>query len=109
MRLPLVYIDIDGTLTESPRKHDGKAKPKALARVRECIASGHKVIIWSGGGRVYAERFCKKHGLHPWMCLGKPQVIVDDRPMDALGGPYMEKMDPETFIKNGIPPGRWPR
>ena len=109
MRLPLVYIDIDGTLTESPRKHDGEPRPGALARVRECIASGHKVIIWSGGGSAYVRRFCKKYNLHPWMCLGKPQVIVDDRPMDALGGPHMQKLDPETFAAEGILPGRWPR
>jgi hydroxymethylpyrimidine pyrophosphatase-like HAD family hydrolase len=109
MRLPLVYIDIDGTLTESPRKHDGTPKLQALARVRECIASGHKVVIWSGGGAAYARRFCKKHDLHPAMCLGKPQVIVDDKAMDLLGGPYMQKLDAETFAANGIPPERWPR
>ncbi len=109
MRLPLVYIDIDGTLTESPRKHWGKVKPEALKRVRECIASGHKVIIWSGGGAAYARKFCAKYDLHPAMCLGKPQVIVDDKPMDELGGPYMQSLHPDTFAREGIRPERWPR
>ena len=73
------YIDIDGTLTDDG-KAGGRPKWSRINRVRQMIAEGKDVVIWSGSGTKYAEEFCRHHQIFPLAALGKPDIAVDDNP-----------------------------
>ncbi len=92
-----IYIDIDGTLTVTPHRPWGGVVESRLARVREVIAAGHAVVIWSGGGTAYAEDFAERHGLAGAVCLGKPGTIVDDNP-DIRPRDRMRVLSPGEFF-----------
>lgn len=74
-----VYVDIDGTLTDSPGQ-GGIPIESRLERVRQLARSGIEIILWSGGGREYVERFARENNLHGFLMLGKPDFCVDDNP-----------------------------
>ncbi len=73
------FIDIDGTLTTVPTKPWGDVIPDRVAAVKMMIHRGDTVVLWTGGGAVYAKAFAKKHGLD-CLCIGKPDMIIDDNP-----------------------------
>ena len=79
MTLP-TYIDIDGTLTDTPHGQWGAPFEERLRAVRGLIEIGREVVIWSGGGTSYAKAFADKHGLSGAVCVGKPGLVVDDNP-----------------------------
>jgi hypothetical protein len=79
-RKTVVYVDIDGTMTDLPMGTWGTERPEVIAKVRRLIEEGHDVIIWSGAGRDYAERWAAAHNLQPLACLAKPDLCVDDSP-----------------------------
>ncbi len=90
-----IYIDIDGTLTDAP---GGGGEPllDRLDHVRQMIARGVPVVVWSGNGEDYAEFFCAKHQLKPHAILGKPTMCVDDNPRIS---PSMVIASPEEFFR----------
>ncbi|KKL47654.1 hypothetical protein LCGC14_2333370 [marine sediment metagenome] len=79
MSLP-IFIDIDGTLTMTGGEPWGEPCPERLQRVRDLVAAGEEVVIWSGGGTAYARAFADKHGLEVMAVVGKPGLMVDDNP-----------------------------
>ena len=93
-----IYIDIDGTLTDQPVQPWGNALASRLARVRELVAEGRQVVIWSGGGTVYAKAFCKQYGLEGVTAIGKPEAIVDDNPLLRPTG-RMSIIAPDEYFK----------
>ena len=58
MNLP-IYIDIDGTLTDSPDTRWGRVVPGRIEAVKRLIASGERVVLWSAGSDEYAKEFAK--------------------------------------------------
>ena len=72
------YIDIDGTMTNSPESRWGTPKLKIISKVKELIKNNNTVVIWSAGGRQYAKDFCNKYEIAPTAILPKPDYIVDD-------------------------------
>jgi hypothetical protein len=86
------YIDIDGTLTEAQRRW-AKPIPSRIQRVKDMIAAGDDIIVWSGTER-YAREWCERNGLTgeftPKHILGKPNYMVDNqsrlRPDKENGG-----------------------
>ena len=97
MPLP-IFIDIDGTLTTVPGQKWGPVLPERIAILQALIASGREVVLWSGGGSDYARAFAAKHDLTPAVCIGKPDIIVDDNPtMRPLK--RMKIIAPEVFFK----------
>lgn len=79
MTLP-VYIDIDGTLTDSPNRPNGAPVEDRLWKIRSELMAGLPVVIWSARGRDYAEAFIETNGLQGAIGMGKPRAIVDDNP-----------------------------
>lgn len=79
MNLP-IYIDIDGTLTDNNLHRQGAPELKRIQRVKELIAAGNDVVLWSAGGNEYAEQFAKEHGLQVIAALGKPGFCIDGNP-----------------------------
>lgn len=94
MKLP-IYIDIDGTLTDSG-KVGGKVLEERIARVRRLIDSGTEVVVWSNAGTVYARNFCTLHALR-CTAMGKPHFCVDDMPT-ILKSPGLKVVEPSTFF-----------
>lgn len=91
-----IFIDIDGTLTED--SHHGWGEPILfrLAKVRELVAQGCEVIVWSGGGTKYAKAFCEAHQLSVTLATGKPGIIVDDNPKIR---PQLVCVSPEEYFE----------
>lgn len=73
-----VYVDIDGTLTTTPGRPWGEPIQSRVQAVRRLVHAGHAVVLWSGGGTQYAQRFAAQHGIDAEACLGKPALVVDD-------------------------------
>lgn len=74
-----IFVDIDGTLTESDRKH-GKPLSRRIDKLRIWIRNGKQVVVWSANGTQYAREFCRRHSLTPLAVLGKPMYCIDDNP-----------------------------
>ena len=76
-----IYIDIDGTLTDSPNCAGGMVNAKRVTRIKDLLSSGLPIVIWSGSGGNYARRFIEMNGLAAFgdiVGLGKPRFCVDD-------------------------------
>ena len=101
MPLP-IFIDIDGTLTTVPGQKWGPVLPERLAILRALIASGREVVLWSGGGSGYARAFAVKYDLTPTVCIGKPDIVVDDNPT-IRPLKRMKIVAPEAFFKETPP------
>jgi len=101
--LPVVYVDIDGTMTHSRRRGWGRPKAQVILKVRDLIARGYVVYVWTGGGAEYARRFCARHGLAGVAgYLPKPNVIVDDNP-NLLPARRLGRLSPEEFAEEEFP------
>lgn len=85
-----VYVDIDGTLTDTPGRPDGQPYANRIQRLRELMHAGYQVVLWTGGGTAYARRFARQHGLDDAICLGKPGLCVDDNPALSPSMQYAE-------------------
>jgi len=85
MNLP-IYIDIDGTLTDSPDSRWGRVIPERIEAVKRLIANGERIVLWSAGSDEYAKEFAKKYGLKVHAALGKPRYCVDDKKDIRLNG-----------------------
>lgn len=74
-----IFCDIDGTLTDNGEKPNGKPLLNRIQKIREWSYE-NTVILWSGNGQRYAEKFKKDHNLHKCVAIGKPHLIIDDNP-----------------------------
>jgi len=83
-----IFVDIDGTLTRDGEKANGKPWYENIDKIRNLIANGNDVTIWSAMGEEYVRLFCDEHNLKPRYMLGKPNIIIDDcptiRPVDKM-------------------------
>ena len=60
-----IAVDFDGTIVEHRYPHIGKEKPFAVQTLKQLIADGHQLILWSvREGRLLDEavEWCKNHG-----------------------------------------------
>lgn len=96
MPLP-IFVDIDGTLTDTPTAQWGKVHTARLHRLQDIIASGREVVLWSGGGSDYVKEFARAYGLAPAACIGKPDTVVDDNPTIRPEG-RIKIVAPEAFF-----------
>lgn len=94
-RRPSFAFDIDGTLTAEQRRWAEPDK-EMIAAVRELIATGHDVTIWSGGEK-YARDWCEANDLAPARAMKKPSVIIDNQA--NLGRRRLPPWLPEKFRK----------
>ncbi len=90
MKKVIIAIDVDGTLRcnctdtcEDPNKR--------IVLLADTLVSfkNVKVMVWSGAGKAYAQRFMDKFGMSPkikaaskldpstWI-YGRPQIAIDD-------------------------------
>lgn len=95
MILP-TFVDIDGTLTSEPHAAGGPVHADRIAVLRELIASGEEVVVWSARGTAYAQQFCRNHDLNV-VAIGKPDLCVDDKPTIRAAG--LKVVSPEAFFE----------
>lgn len=73
----IIAFDVDGTIYGSPFSHKGEpvlnVKTIQLMQLLKEHVKNCKIIVWSGGGRDYAEQMVNKWGLDRWVdrCYGK--------------------------------------
>ena len=76
-----IAFDCDGTLLD----HRDNPRFEVIEMVHGYFKQGWRIIIWSGGGELYARRIAEKLGLtdistqHSKTIPVKPQVAVDDQ------------------------------
>jgi len=87
------FVDIDQTLTKGK-----EPRPGTINRLKELIASGAWVAVWSGGGERYVRRFCARNGSEPTMYLPKPTVLVDDNP-EVFEARLCRRITPGQFAR----------
>ena len=95
---PWIYCDIDGTLTESGNAPWGKPRVEVIWKLKDAIAAGYNVVLWSACGKKYCEDFAKAYhisGLYD--CLTKPSLIVDDN-KQIRDEAYCKRLFPFEFI-----------
>lgn len=96
--MPVLYIDVDGTLTDKPDGPWGEPREDIIETVRSAIAAGHQVIIWSAQGEDYARAFAAMHHLHAYAYLSKPDLCVDDR--NPIRPPHKMQVIPPEQLKD---------
>ena len=77
--MKMIYCDIDGTLTIDGKIPNSAPIIKRIEKIRD-LSERFTVILWSGNGLEYAEKFKKEHKLDKCLALGKPHLIIDDNP-----------------------------
>ena len=93
-----IFIDIDGTLTDKPNQ-GGKVLDDRVAHIRRLVRQGQSVVIWSGGGNLYAQDWVDANRLQGIVtAIGKPEKIVDDNP-DIRPKGRMPIISPDDFFK----------
>lgn len=102
-----LFVDVDGTLLIWPKTpgsaegvvrtnaiaaragepHDTAILPKVNKRLVEQLrawhAAGGVIVIWTLGGKAWAEMardFCGLQGLERVICMAKPDLAIDDNP-----------------------------
>lgn len=80
-----IAFDVDGTL-----HREDVPRPEVIELLKALKAAGHYIIVWSGGGKPYAELRCRDFKITEFVdeCMDKLQnpwdvdVCFDD--MDAI-------------------------
>ena len=94
-----IFIDIDGTLTDTPTEAGGKAIPERIEHIWRLVGLNKSVVIWSARGAAYARAFAAQHGiLEIVTAIGKPEILVDDDPSIRPRN-LMPVMHPDDFFK----------
>ena len=77
-----IAIDFDGTIVEHRYPAIGKEKPFAIDTLRQLVADGHRLILWTArDGQLLddAVEFCRRRGLEFY-------AINSNQPAGALFG-----------------------
>ena len=75
-----IAIDVDDTLIRK-----GQPNYDMVSMIRDRVADGWDIIVWSMRGRVYAQSAAAVCGIADLVvCISKPGVIVDDKGLDWL-------------------------
>jgi len=85
----VIAFDVDGTLIT----YDDKPRYSVIATYNYFLSLGCTMVIWSGGGQEYAERWASKLGLYAdhiackfgTHSFGKPDIAFDDEIESQLG------------------------
>lgn len=74
-----IFCDIDGTLTDNPKHPNGQPLLKRIEKLKK-LSINNIIVLWSGNGFEYANKFKEKHELSNCIAIGKPYLIIDDNP-----------------------------
>lgn len=74
-----IAFDVDGTLISFP---DDQPRRNIIEMLITLRMSGHDIIVWSGGGKEYAEVWVKRLFLAPYvqLVMEKPLHRIDEGP-----------------------------
>lgn len=90
MKRIVIAVDVDGTLRCNCTETCEDPNKRIVELVKTLVTFKNvKIIVWSGGGKAYAQRFMDKYGMPPkvkaaskldpstWI-YGRPQIAIDD-------------------------------
>jgi hydroxymethylpyrimidine pyrophosphatase-like HAD family hydrolase len=92
-----LYCDIDGTLTDSAGVPWGNARFEVIAKLKDCIEAGYRVVLWSACGEQYCRDFAQQYHIKPFVCLSKPDIVLDDN-LKIRDAQHMFVVLPEDFM-----------
>lgn len=75
-----VAFDVDGTIVGT----NETARTEVVRIMMMCVKQGHEVIIWSGGGKFYAEARARQFGLEAFPCFQKDKALDVDLCFDDM-------------------------
>lgn len=103
----IIAVDFDGTIVEHKYPEIGKEKPFATATLRQLMADGHKLILWSvREGRLLDEavEWCEQRGVRFYATNADLNEDTSDRQDTAH---FSRKIKAHVFIDDrnigGIP------
>lgn len=73
-----IFVDVDGTISESAGTLWGAGRPEVIRAVRRAVNDGHEVVICSANGGAYACEYADAYDMPGVTCVSKPDFIVDD-------------------------------
>ena len=98
MKEIVIAFDVDGTILNNegiPPETPPHLRPKttvnlpviSLLQLLARHTKNVRVIVWSGGGKEYAERVCREYGLERWVdrcyakgeCYEEVDIAFDDQ------------------------------
>ena len=91
-----IYVDIDGTIADTPEGDYKKAKPvkKNIKVINDLYDKGNNIVYWTGRGTVTGINWydLTKKQLDSWgckyhkLCMGKPafDIFIDDKAINAM-------------------------
>ena len=99
-----IFVDVDGTLTTEQRIKSVFRSPwrqDVIDKIKKLIEEGHEIVLWTGNTK-YAEQAAKEMGIEAAVCVGKPQLIVDNE--DRRWGRRLKNrmVTPEAFLEMEI-------
>lgn len=78
----IIAFDVDGTIYGSPFMHKGEPvlnlKTIQLMQLLKDHIKNCKIIVWSGGGKNYAEQIVVKYGLEKYVDSCHDKHTYDD-------------------------------
>lgn len=95
-----IFVDVDGTLTDRQcAKSAFRANPRhdMIAAVRKLASEGHEIVLWTGNTE-YAKRAAEALGVPAAVCVGKPQMIVDNEVGRWSRRLHDRTISPEEFL-----------
>lgn len=112
----LIACDVDDTLVMWGSKKQGRAitiknpydgelvtlsiNAPNLKILRQHIARGTAVIVWSAGGYQWAEAVCKALKITNVMIMTKPRAYIDDKPCKDWMGERIYLEPDSTYGKS---------
>ena len=74
-----IYVDCDGVLLLGHRINH-----TLVSKLHRMQSEGWDLVVWSARGREYAQVIASQSQLFRVTCIGKPTIMIDDRPADLL-------------------------
>lgn len=107
----IVGVDFDGTIVTHEYPRVGKPVPGAIEKMKEMVAEGHKLILWtmrSGASLVDATHYLKENGVQLFGVNSNPEqfewtsspkaychVYIDDA---AFGCPLIHEPGHRPYV-----------
>lgn len=80
MSVHTVFVDVDLTLVDA----HGKLRLGVKEALKELRSYGYEIYCWSAGGKQRALKVVYQHDLHVDGCVGKPDILIDDSPVESI-------------------------
>jgi len=99
-----IFVDVDGTLTDEQRAKSvfkSGRREDVIAKVKKLISEGHEIVLWTGNTK-YAKQAAEELGIDAAVCVGKPDLLVDNQAGTWSRRLRKRMRTPEEFLEMEI-------